>query len=52
MVKIKMYFPPLELQQVFAERVADIQALIAQQDRMAEASEELTASLMARAFES
>ncbi len=33
-----------------AERVADIQAMIAQQDRMAEAGEELTAALMAQCF--
>ena len=43
--------PPLDLQQSFASRASDIQAMIAQQDRMAEASEELIASLMARAFE-
>ena len=36
---------------MFAERVADIQAVIAQQDRMAEASEDLNAALMARAFD-
>ena len=43
--------PPLDLQHAFAEWVADIQAAIAQQDRMAEASEDLMASLMAQAFD-
>ena len=42
----------LTLQRVFSERLADIQALIAQQDRMAQASEELIASLMGQAFDS
>ena len=35
----------------FASCVADIRAMISQQDRMAVASEELTASLMARVFQ-
>ncbi len=43
--------PPLSLQHTFASHVSDIQAMIAQQDRMAEASEDLTASLMAQAFD-
>lgn len=42
--------PPLPLQQTFASRVADIQAMIAQQDRMAAASERLVNSLMAEVF--
>ena len=33
-----------------AERVADIRSMIAQQDRMAEGAEELTAALMAQCF--
>ena len=48
---LKIPRPPLDLQQAFAERVADIKALIVQQERMAEASEDLMASLMARAFD-
>ena len=42
--------PPLHLQQSFASRVSDIQAMIAQQDRMAAASERLVNSLMAEVF--
>ena len=43
--------PPLDLQHAFADRVVDIQAVTAQQDRMAEASEDLMASLLAQAFD-
>ncbi len=44
--------PPLDLQQSFASRVSDIQeAMIAQQNRMAAASERLVQSLMAKVFE-
>ena len=43
--------PPLGLQQAFASRVSDIrQAMIAQQDRMAAASERLVQSLMGEMF--
>ncbi len=44
--------PSISLQQAFAFRVADIQAMIAQQDRMATTSERLVNSLMAEVFES
>ena len=43
--------PPLGLQHEFASRVAGIQATIAQQERMAEASEQLVAALMAQLFD-
>ena len=43
--------PPLSLQQSFASRVSDIQAMIAQQDRMAAASERLVQSLMGEVFQ-
>ena len=39
------------LQHAFAKRIADIQAMIAQQDRMAKAADDLMALLMARAFD-
>ncbi|MGQ0663311.1 MAG: hypothetical protein ACT4P2_06925 [Pseudomonadota bacterium] len=42
--------PPLSLQHAFADRIADIRARIAQQERMATESEALVASLMDRAF--
>ena len=42
--------PPVELQKAFGEKVSDIQAMIAQQDRMAAASERLVQSLMAEVF--
>ncbi len=42
--------PPLGLQHTFTSRVSDIQAMIAQQDRMAAASERLVQSLMAEVF--
>ncbi len=48
---LRLRVPPLDLQRAFAERVADIQAMIAQQGRMAEASEELTKALIAQAFD-
>ena len=48
---LEVPLPPLDLQQAFASRVTDIQAMIAQQERMAEASDELMASLVARAFD-
>ncbi len=44
--------PPLKLQHRFAERLADIQAIIAQQDRMAAASEQMADALMAKVFQS
>jgi len=50
MVKIRVYLPPLDLQQTFASRASDIQAMIAQQERMAAASERLVQSLMAEVF--
>ena len=50
MVKIRVYLPPLGLQQTFASRVSDIQAMIAQQERMAAASERLVSSLMGEVF--
>lgn len=43
--------PPLDLQQSFASRASDIRAMIAQQDRMAEATDALTASLMLQMFD-
>ena len=42
--------PPLSLQKAFASRIADIQAMITQQERMTSASERLASSLMAEAF--
>ena len=45
-----MPLPPSDLQRAFASRVSDIQAMIAQQDRMAAASERLVQSLMAEVF--
>jgi restriction endonuclease S subunit len=42
--------PPLALQRIFAERVADIQATVDQMDRAAAAAEQLQATLMARLF--
>ncbi len=43
--------PPLGLQHTFASpRVSDIQAMIAQQERMAAASERLVQSLMGKVF--
>jgi type I restriction enzyme S subunit len=42
--------PPLELQEAFAERVSDLQSIIAQQDRMAAASEQMADALMAKLF--
>ena len=41
----------MDLQRQFAEQAADIQAMIAQQERMAEASDRLIASLMAQLFD-
>jgi hypothetical protein len=43
--------PPLQLQHAFAERVSDLQSIIAQQDRMATASEQMADALMAKVFE-
>ena len=44
--------PPLGLQHTFASHVSDIrQAMIAQQERMAAASERLVQSLMGTAFD-
>jgi type I restriction enzyme, S subunit len=48
---IELPLPPLELQDDFAERVADIQATIDQMDRAAAAAEQLQAALMARLFD-
>ncbi len=47
---LRLPVPPLDLQKAFASRVSDIQAMIAQQDRMAAASERLVQSLMAEVF--
>jgi type I restriction enzyme, S subunit len=44
--------PPIALQRRFAEQAADLQAAIAQQERMADASDQLVASLMAQLFDS
>ena len=49
--KLHLYAPDLGLQKVFASRVSDIQAMTAQQDRMAAASERLVQSLMAEVFD-
>ena len=43
--------PPIQLQDEFAGNVAEIEATIAQQERMAEASDQLVASLMAQLFD-
>jgi restriction endonuclease S subunit len=43
--------PHISIQDAFAERVADIQSIIAQQDRMAAASEQMADALMAKVFE-
>jgi restriction endonuclease S subunit len=48
---LRLAVPPLGMQDTFASRVADIQATITQQERMAEASEQLVAALMARLFD-
>ena len=40
--------PPLELQQAFADRLADLRSIIAQQERSLAAARELERSLMAR----
>ena len=47
---LQLPVPPLDLQHTFASRVSDIQAMIAQQERMAAASERLRQSLMAEVF--
>jgi type I restriction enzyme S subunit len=49
--KIPIPLPPVFQQRAFAERAADIQATIAQQERTAEGSEQLVASLMAQLFD-
>ena len=49
--QLQIALPPLDYQSAFAERITDIQAMIAQQDRMAEASEDLMASLIVRTFD-
>ena len=43
--------PPQMTQLAFAERFADVRAMIAQQERMAGAGEQLVASLMAQLFD-
>jgi type I restriction enzyme S subunit len=44
--------PPFALQEAFAVRIADIQAVIAQQERMATAADQLVASLTGQLFHS
>jgi type I restriction enzyme S subunit len=48
---IPLMLPLLAEQSAFAEHLAQIQATIAQQERMAAAADQLVASLMARFFE-
>ena len=47
---LRLPIPPLSQQEIFAERVADIQGTIDQMDRAAAAAEQLQAALMARLF--
>lgn len=42
--------PPLQLQDAFADRAIDLQSILAQQDRMAAASEHMADALMAKVF--
>ena len=44
--------PPLSYQQSFAERLADLQSIISQQDRMTAASEQMADALIAKVFQS
>jgi len=48
---VEILIPPVERQKSFSSQVADIQATVGQQERMAEASEHLVAALMARLFD-
>jgi type I restriction enzyme S subunit len=48
---VEIPVPSLKAQEDFAARAADIQATIAQQERMAEASDQLVAALMAQLFD-
>jgi type I restriction enzyme, S subunit len=48
---VEVPVPPLQLQEEFAERTADTQSAVAQQERMLEASDQLVASLMAQLFD-
>ena len=45
-----MLLPPSDLLKRFEQQVSDIQAMIAQQDRMAAARERLVQSLMGEVF--
>ena len=47
---ISVPLPSIELQRQFAERIMDIQSIVAQQDRMANAAEQLADGLMAKMF--
>jgi restriction endonuclease S subunit len=49
--RIQLLVPDWAQQREFAEHVSDIQAIISQQERMAEASEQLVAALMAQLFD-
>jgi restriction endonuclease S subunit len=42
--------PPLEFQKIFADRIADLQSLITQQERHLAQAEALMQSLMSRSF--
>jgi type I restriction enzyme, S subunit len=49
--KFLAIIPPIPVQEAFVERVAEIQATMAQQERMAEASDQLVAALTAQLFD-
>ena len=48
LLRLMIQVPPLPLQQQFADRLADLRSIIAQQERSLGAARELERSLMAR----